>query len=192
MVIHRKSASYHPQANGQAEASNKTLCTILTKIVSDSRTDWDQKLHAALWAYRVAYKPKLHTTPFNLVFGLNAILPIEFLMPTLRIANELEWNGHELSDRVNELEKLGELCLKIVAALLALKRRQKEFFDMHVKPKKIKVGDYVLIYTLKQHAKKLKKRGMGSFVIKIYHLVVPSKSQHLREERCQTGLVAVG
>ena len=56
--------------------------------------------------------------------------------------------------------------MKTVAALLALKRRQKEFFDTHVKPKKIKVGDYVLIYTLKQHAKKLKKQGMGPFVIK--------------------------
>lgn len=33
MVIHRKSAPYHPQANGQAESTNKVLCTVLTKIV---------------------------------------------------------------------------------------------------------------------------------------------------------------
>ena len=45
-------------------------------------------------------------------------------------------------------------------------RRQKEFFDTHVKSKKIQIGDYVLIYTLKQHAKKLKKRGMGPFFVK--------------------------
>ena len=38
MVIHKKSAPYHPQANGQAESSNKILCTVLTKIVSNSRT----------------------------------------------------------------------------------------------------------------------------------------------------------
>ena len=133
MIIHRKSAPYHPQANGQAEATNKTLCTVLTKIVSESRTDWDQKLHSALWAYRVAYKPRLHTTPFNLVFGLNAILPIEFLLQTLRIAEKLEWTGHELSERLNELEQLGETRLQTVAALFVLKRRQKEFFDTHVK-----------------------------------------------------------
>ena len=47
MIIHWKSAPYHPQANNQAEATNKTLCTVLTKIVSDSRTDWDQKLQSA-------------------------------------------------------------------------------------------------------------------------------------------------
>ena len=120
---------------------------MLTKIVSESRTDWDQKLHSALWAYRVAYKPKLHTTPFNLAFGLNAILPIKFLLPTLRIAKN--WTRHELSKRLDELEKLGETRLQTVAALFTLKRRQKEFFDTHVKSKKIQIGDYVLIYTLK-------------------------------------------
>ncbi|MCO5603370.1 hypothetical protein L7F22_057520 [Adiantum nelumboides] len=42
MVIHRKSAPYHPQANGQAESTNKIIVTVLTKIVSESRANWDQ------------------------------------------------------------------------------------------------------------------------------------------------------
>ena len=83
MVIHKRSAPYHPQANGQAESTNKTLCTVLTKIVGQSRTDWEQKLSSALWAYRIAYKTAVGATPFELVYGLNAILPIEFLVPTL-------------------------------------------------------------------------------------------------------------
>ena len=41
MVIHKRSTPYHPQANGQAESTNKTLCTVLTKIVGQSRTDWE-------------------------------------------------------------------------------------------------------------------------------------------------------
>ena len=98
MVIHKKSAPYHPQANGQAESTNKILCTVLTKIVSQTKTDWEQKLHAALWAYRVAYKTAIDTTPFNMVFGLDAILPMEFLIPTLRVTKDLEWTGHELSE----------------------------------------------------------------------------------------------
>ena len=97
MVLHKKSAPYHPQANGQAESTNKVLCIVLIKIVNEKRSDWDQKLHSALWAYRVAYKNGLGTTPFNMVFGLNAVLPIEFLIPTLRVAKELQWTGHEWS-----------------------------------------------------------------------------------------------
>ena len=39
MVIHRKSAPYHPQASSQAKSINKILCTVLTKIVERSCTD---------------------------------------------------------------------------------------------------------------------------------------------------------
>ena len=111
MVIQRKSAPYHPQANGQAESTNKILCTTLTKIVENSRTDWELKLYSALWAYRVAYKTAIGTTPFNMVYGLDAILPMEFLLPTLRVAKELEWIGHGLSDRLEDLERLDEVRL---------------------------------------------------------------------------------
>ena len=108
MVIHRRSAPYHPQANGQAESTNKMLCTALTKVVENSRTDWEQKLHSVLWAYCTAYKTSIGTTPFNLVFGLDAILPIEFLIPTLRVATQMKLTGHELLERIDDLEKLDE------------------------------------------------------------------------------------
>ena len=165
MVIHRKSAPYHPQANGQAESTNKILCTMLTKIVERSRTDWKMKLHSAIWAYRVAYKIAIGTTPFNLVFGLDAILPIEFLKPTLRVAKVLEWTGHELSKRLDDLEKLDEFRLRAVAGMYAQKRRQKKFHYAHIVNKDFQIGDLVLAYTLKKHTSKLKKRGMGPYVI---------------------------
>ena len=164
MVIHRKSAPYHPQANGQAKSTNKILCTVLTKIVKNSRMDWELKLHLALWAYRVAFKTALGTTPYNMVFGLDAILPLEFLILTLRVAKELEWNGHEFSKRLDKLEKLDETRLRAVAGMYAQKRRQKKFHDAHVKNKEFKVGDLVLC-TLKQHTSKLKKCGNGPYVI---------------------------
>ena len=149
MVIHKKSAPYHPQANGQAKSSNKILCTVLTKIVSNSRTNWELKLNSALWAYRVAFKTTIGTTPFNMVFGLDAILPIEFLIPTLRVAKELEWTGHELSNRLTELEQLDEFHLRAVAGMYAQKRRLKKFHDAHVINKELKKGALVLAYTLK-------------------------------------------
>ncbi|KAI5075658.1 hypothetical protein GOP47_0009734 [Adiantum capillus-veneris] len=90
MVIHNKSAPYHPQANGQVEHTNKILSSLLTKVVSSGRTDWELNIHADLWAYRVSFKIALNATPFNLVYGLDSILTIEFLLPTLRVAQNLE------------------------------------------------------------------------------------------------------
>ena len=55
-VVHKRSTPYYPQANGLAESTNKTVQTILKKIVNENHTDWDQKLHIALWAYRTTYK----------------------------------------------------------------------------------------------------------------------------------------
>ena len=60
-----------------------------------------------------------------MVFGLDAILPMEILIPTLRVAKDLEWNRHELTERLDELEKLDETRLKAVASMYALKGRQK-------------------------------------------------------------------
>ena len=122
MIIHKRSAPYHPQTNGQVESTNKILCTALTKVVEGNRTDWEQKLPSVLWAYRTAYKASVGTTPFELVFGLDAILPIEFLVPTLRVAKQLDWTGHELSQRVDELEKLDETCLLAVIGMYDEKR----------------------------------------------------------------------
>ncbi|MCO5559379.1 hypothetical protein L7F22_012978 [Adiantum nelumboides] len=165
MMIHKKSAPYHPQANGQTENKNKILVTILTKIVSELRADWDQKLHSALWAYRVAYKTSIGRTPFNMVYGIQAILPLEFLIPTLRVAKDLEWTRHELLEQLEVLKILDENRLRAVASIYAQKRNMKSFFDQHVINKEFAIGDYVLMYTLKQHSKKLKKRRNGPYVI---------------------------
>ncbi|KAL6176890.1 hypothetical protein ACLB2K_053522 [Fragaria x ananassa] len=50
-VKHRKSTPYYPQGNGQAEATNKTLLRILSKMVFEYEKGWSTHLPDALWAY---------------------------------------------------------------------------------------------------------------------------------------------
>ena len=47
-ISHIKSAPYHPEENVQAKGTNKTLCTTLTKVVSESWIDYEQNLHSIL------------------------------------------------------------------------------------------------------------------------------------------------
>ena len=84
-----------------------------------------------------------------MVYSLDAILPMEFLLPTLRVAQTLEWTGHKLSKRLEDLEKLDETCLRAIDGMYAIKRRQKSFFDAKIKTKELQKGDLVLAYTLK-------------------------------------------
>ena len=79
MILHQKLTTYYLQANGQAESTNKVIKIALTKMVNANGTDWDTKLHAALWAYRTAHKVTTKHTPFALVSGTEALLPMAYL-----------------------------------------------------------------------------------------------------------------
>ena len=47
-IKYKKTLAYHPQANGQAEVSNRAVKSILEKTVHSSRKYWSTKLDDAL------------------------------------------------------------------------------------------------------------------------------------------------
>jgi len=105
---------YHAPANGLAEASNKTLCNLLKKVVAKSTRDWHERLGEALWAYRTTYKTPTLSTPYALMYGVEAVLPLEIRIPSLRVAileGLSENNNHKLS--LAELESLNEKRLQV-------------------------------------------------------------------------------
>jgi len=84
-IHHSKRAPYHPQVNGMVEAFNKILEHALTKVCDVKRNDWDLKVPVVLWAYRTTCKKLTGHTLFKLVYGQEAVVPMEFLVPSLRI-----------------------------------------------------------------------------------------------------------
>ena len=63
--------------NGLTEAFNKTLYKLLKKVVSKSNRDWYDRMEEALWAYRMTYRTLTQATPYSLIFGTEAVLPLE-------------------------------------------------------------------------------------------------------------------
>ena len=85
------SSSYYPQENGQAEATNKTLINILKKTCESNKfSDWPEKLIDALWAYRTSIRTPTRQTPYALTFRMEAVLPYEIFLPSLRVQLDQE------------------------------------------------------------------------------------------------------
>jgi hypothetical protein len=85
-IKHYKSSPYHPQDNGQVESTNKVLEDILTKTFQLHHQDWADRLPEALWAYQTTWRNTTGHTPYEIVYGKQVILPIEFQVRTFRIA----------------------------------------------------------------------------------------------------------
>jgi transposase InsO family protein len=86
---HDNSTPYYPQANGQFEAINKFLITMLRRMIEIHKTSWHTMLFSALWAYWTSVQSAIGFTPFRLVYGVEAILPIECEIPSLKLAVKL-------------------------------------------------------------------------------------------------------
>jgi hypothetical protein len=55
------------------------------KICSVNKDDWDLRVPAVLCAHRTTCKKLIMQTPFKLVYGIEAVVLMEYLVPSLRI-----------------------------------------------------------------------------------------------------------
>jgi hypothetical protein len=68
---------------------------ILTKIVQLHHKYWVDRLPEALWAYRTAWRNTTSHTPYELVYGKQVLLPIEFQVKTFRTSMQLGMDLNE-------------------------------------------------------------------------------------------------
>ncbi len=63
------------------------LGTLLTKLVNENKMDWDEHLPTILFSYITTYKVTTRYTPYQFVYGLHPLMPIEYILPVIS-------NGH--------------------------------------------------------------------------------------------------
>ncbi|RDX93146.1 hypothetical protein CR513_24636, partial [Mucuna pruriens] len=71
--------------------------------------DWHDMLPYALHGYRTSVRTSTGATPYSLVYGTEAVLPIEVEIPSLRVLVEAELDESEwvqsLLDQLNLIEE---------------------------------------------------------------------------------------
>ncbi|RVW91041.1 Pol polyprotein [Vitis vinifera] len=113
-IRHHRSTAYRPQTNGAVEAANKNIKRILRKMVETSR-DW--------------------STPYSLVYGMEAVLPVEIEMGSLRVALEQQIPETDWAQaRFDQLNLLDERRLRAADHVRAYQRKMARAFKSGSSP----------------------------------------------------------
>ena len=102
------STLWYPQSNGQAESTNKTLLTSLKQLLHSAKGKWVDELPGVLWAYRTTNWKSTGVLLFALTYGIEAIIPTKFGMPTLRTEIPKEANVEAITKDLDMTDKLHE------------------------------------------------------------------------------------
>jgi hypothetical protein len=99
----------YPQGNKLTKSTNKNLMNILKKVVGENKKSWDSKIKYAIWADRITKKHSIGKTPFEMVYGLEAKLPVNLQIPILYFAQQYATNAEAIQGRINQLIELAEM-----------------------------------------------------------------------------------
>ena len=91
------SSPYYAQANGQVEASNKGIIKLIKRKIDEQPRRWHTTLHEALWAYQMACHGATKMSPYQLVYGHEAVLHWELRTWSRRITFQDQLTAEEYS-----------------------------------------------------------------------------------------------
>ena len=170
-VKHRFSSPYYPQCNGLVKKTNGILVKNISKQVQEKPKDWDKHLSSALWAYRTSFKVTTQFTPFHLVYGQEAILPIEVMIPSSRLLLRAEKDASEQWQKIlADLHKLEFIREEALGFYIEQADRRKDQFNKQLKDKGLTKGMLVLKYDSRldtRYDTKFLPQWEGPFII--YH-----------------------
>eukprot|EP00253_Pinus_taeda_P009551 PITA_09551 len=138
------STAYHPQGNGLAESSNKSLVNIINKLLEINKKRWHKKLINALWADRVSQKKSIGMSPFELVYGVDAVFPTSLSVLVAKLFQEASGEEDSMQRRISQMIHLQQTQDEVHQNSLKLQERIKKIYDKKAKADDFQIDDIVL------------------------------------------------
>lgn len=172
------STAYHHQTVGTIERNHRVFNEYIRSYIRENISDWDTYLKYFTFFHNTTSSSVFDNkfTPFELVFGKNAILPNDL---NLRKIDPL-YNAENYSNEVKYRLQKSHIMTKQL--LEKHKKRNKEFYDKSAKPCNLKINDNVFIK--KEPYDKFKNIYDGPFIItKINGVNVTVYNKSLKTEK---------
>jgi len=128
----------HPQTNGQVESANRILLRGLKQRLEKAKGAWAEEVPRIVWAYHTTPQSSTMETSFSLVYGSDAMIPVEIHESSPRFQSFVAEESNE-ERRVN-LEAREEARIKAEA----VKRRVEHQYSSKVKSRQFQVANLVM------------------------------------------------
>eukprot|EP00253_Pinus_taeda_P021472 PITA_21472 len=165
------STAYYPQGNGLAKSSNKSLINIIKKVLEENKKNWHKKLENALWTDRLTTKRSIGTSPYELVYGLEAVFPSSLGIPVIKLLQEIQVEPNDIQRRINQTIHLQQTREEVYHRTQVLQEKLKKVFDKRTKAEDLFIGNKVLKWDSRREDKgkhgKFDILWKGPFVIQV-------------------------
>ena len=139
-----RTSPYHAQTNGQVEQMNQMIIRMIGKLEQDKKAHWSEHLPEMLSAYNGTRSAVTGYSPYFLLFGRKARMPVDYLFPTLHNSphqTKMEVLGIAMQKRLKEAFAVARHLTSQEAA------RQRCYYDRKAGAVALQPGDVVMVCT---------------------------------------------
>jgi hypothetical protein len=112
--------------------------------IKDNPGRWHEKLLEVMWAHRTSRHRATKETPFELVYGQEAVLPIEVSLQNLKITEQYYLSAKEYTElMMDKIEEAPESRLRALEKIEKEKVKIANAYNKRVVGKSFQVGDLV-------------------------------------------------
>ena len=139
-----RTSPYHAQTNGQVERMNQTIIRMIGKLEQDKKAHWSEHLPEMLAAYNGTRSTVTGYSPYFLLFGRKARMPVDYLFPTLHDSphqTKMEVSVAAMQKRLKEAFAVARHLTSQEAA------KQRRYYDHKAGAVALQPGDVVMVHT---------------------------------------------
>jgi transposase InsO family protein len=136
----------HPKSNGQVKKANGLICSGLKKRLlaplEKAKSAWVEELPSVLWSLKTTPNAATQETPFFLVHGAEAVLPVKVTHEAPRVTEYDEATSTKaLEDDVDALDEARDKALERATQY---QQSLQNYHSRRVRLRSFEVGDLVL------------------------------------------------